>query len=341
MPQAEWGPFLPILAEEVDVFNDIVAEELDSSFSSSICCCDECYEQFNAHWPNVTFRNLDFQEGSMESRWAVEYSRLPGIYSEAEISTLRHLVQCPTCLSFGSPNIWLYEHRFSHVEEIEWNIDALLKIAHKTPFLLLTYPFAVEVLEEIKRQAGLVTADKIDFPLFRARFAVQVADLGQDPDALTTFAAAPAQCVGEGRFNHAGAPMIYLADSPNTAAAEMGSPGDLCHVAELVLLQPLKVLDLNNIDEDSPGFNILGAVAASALLAAPRTGEGWVRRQYIFSRFVADCALSAGFDAIRYGSIKSRDAANYVLLDPPEDFGILAAIQGRCDLLCSEPDRRL
>jgi RES domain-containing protein len=340
MPENEWGPFLPVTTDDVEVFNDILSDELDSRFTSSICCCDFCYDRFKALWPNVTFRDMEFQSNSMESRWAVEASRLPNIYSAAEISTLKHLVRCPRCLAYGAPNIWLYEHRFSDVDTIEEDIDALLQIAHETPFLLLTHPFAVAVLEEIRRQATLVKATTIRAPLYRARFAADVVSCKQNPDDLATFGPAPARVVGEGRFNHAGVPMIYMADSAETAAAEMGEPGKLCHIAELQLLKAIKVLDLNAIDARNPGFDILGAAAASALLAAPRTDEGWVKRQYVFSRFVADCARSAGFDAICYGSIKSPDAANYVFLYPPVDFADVAILQRRQDLVCPEPANR-
>lgn len=336
----EFGPFLPIAEDEVSVFNDIFSDELDSSFTSSICCCDFCYDEFKTRWPNVAFRSLEFQRNSMESRWAVDYSRLPGIYSQAEISTLRHLVRCPRCLTYGPWNIWLYEHRFSDVEAIEQDIDALLAIAHQTPFLLLTYPFACRVLEEIKRQSDLTAVAPIAVPLYRARFVEDVAGK-QDPDDLMTYGPPPDWVTGENRFNHAGVPMVYLAESAKVAAAEMAMPGKLCHVACLELLEPFKVLDLDAIEEDTPGFDVLGAIAASALLAAPRTGKGWVKRQYVFSRFVADCARQAGFDAIRYGSIKSPEAANYVILNPPSDFARLARLRGRQDLVCPEPARRL
>ena len=339
-PDNQSGPFLPVSTDEVEIFNHILSDELDSRFASSICCCDYCYDRFKLRWPDVPFRRMEFQRNSMESRWAVEASRLPDIYSAAELSTLKHLVRCPECLAYGAQNIWLYEHRFSNVDAIEQDIDEILQIAHETPFLLLTHPFAVSVLEEIRRQATLVTPTTIRTPLYRARFSAAVASLKQNPDALATFGAAPARVVGEGRFNHAGVPMIYISDSAETAAAEMGEPGNLCHIAELQLLKAIKILDLFAIDDDNPGFDILGAAAASALLAAPRTGEGWVKRQYVFSRFVADCAHSAGFDAICYGSIKSRDAANYVLLRPPLDFADIAILRRRQDLVCPEPASR-
>ncbi|MQW72042.1 RES domain-containing protein [Sinorhizobium medicae] len=59
-------------------------------------------------------------------------------------------------------------------------------------------------------------------------------------------------------------------------------------------------------------------MANSVLVAAPRIDRGWLRPEYVFSRFVADCAKSAGFEAIRYASTKSGDGENYVLLSPEE-----------------------
>jgi hypothetical protein len=48
----------------------------------------------------------------------------------------------------------------------------------------------------------------------------------------------------------------------------------------------------------------LAVLAYSALTSAPRHGDGWSRAEYVFSRFVADCARHAGFDAIRYPSTR-------------------------------------
>ena len=94
-PTSGIGPFLPVVKAEVDVFNDILSDEIDSAFTSSICCCDGCYDDFKAHWPDVAFRKKSFQERAMQASWLVDYSRLSGIYSPAEISTLKRLVLCP------------------------------------------------------------------------------------------------------------------------------------------------------------------------------------------------------------------------------------------------------
>lgn len=308
------GPFMPVAAGDIAVFNDIVCDEVDSAFSSTICCCDFCYDDFKAHWPDVAFRESDFQQNGMGAFWFVDYSRLPGIYTPAEISTLRHFVQCERCTRYGAANIWVYEHRFSDSRAIESAIDELLTLGSRTPFLLLDHPFARRVLAQIRDSATRAAKLPIGVTLYRARTAADIVACGQTPDGPASYGVPPAARVGEGRFNHAGHPMLYVASTPATAAAELGAPGEPCHVGHLRLDAPIAVLDLADIDEEVAGYDLMQALASSALLTAPRTGDGWLRREYVFSRFVADCALDAGFDAIRYGSTKQVDGANYVLL---------------------------
>ncbi|MGX9424095.1 MULTISPECIES: RES domain-containing protein [Bradyrhizobium] len=83
-------------------------------------------------------------------------------------------------------------------------------------------------------------------------------------------------------------------------------------------------------DQGVPGdaaLLLLQALAQLALLSAPHSREGWVRREYIFSRFVADCAPAAGFDAIRYGSTKRPSGGNWVILAPADDLKSIASLQ--------------
>jgi hypothetical protein len=340
VPDGYVGPYLPVTRDDVEVFNDILSDEVDSAFASTICCCDFCYDDFKLHWPEVAFREMEFQTQSMESWWFLEYSRMVDLYDPAELATLRHFVLCPRCRRYDSWNIWLYEHRFSDAEEIEEAIDELLVIGSRTPFLMLEHPFARRVRDQIEDVVGSAHRRSMSEPLYRARLASSVAGLGQDPSDLLTYAPPPAYSVGEGRFNHAGAPMLYAGSSPAVAAAELGSPGELAYVAELSISRELLILDLVDMEEDAPGYELLKALASSALLLAPNTGAGWLKRQYVFSRFVADCARSAGFDAIRYGSTKHVAGSNVVVLDPPADFSSLATLVGHQELTAGEPDTR-
>lgn len=323
-PEHIVGPFLPVRSIDIAAFNDAFSDEIDSAFSSSICCCDNCYDDFRDHWPDVAFRDQEFM--SMEKTWAVDYSRLPGIWSPVEISTLRQAIVCDRCDSLVPHNLWVYEHRFSDAQEIESAIDELSQIGNRTPFLLLEHEFAQRVLTQIRDAAASTSELVVGTRLFRARGAKQVHDLGQNPETLATYAPPPAQYVGEGRFNHAGTPMLYLASSAEVAAAEIGMPDEPCLVAELELLQKMNLLDLVELDEEAKNYELMQALACSALLSAPHVGSGWLRRQYVFSRFVADCARSAGFDAIRYGSTKNSSGTNIVLLDPTSDFASLAVL---------------
>lgn len=330
-PQDLIGPFLPISMHDVETFNDLLSDEIDSRFSSSLCCCDYCYDDFCEHWPHVPFRENDFQTQSMDSIWMVEYSRLPEIYTPAEISTLRHLVICPRCSAQGPANVWVYEHRFSDVPDIENSIDELLDLAERTPFLLLEHEFSQRVLSTLRAISQQVNSTTLQAPLYRARLVDSAIELKQSPSDLMTYGAPPPAVVGEGRYNHAGRPMLYLADSSATAIAEISSDQP-CYVGKLRLLQPLRILDLVNVDDAHPGQELLEALAHSALLSAPSTGKGWVKKQYIFSRFVADCAIAANFDAIRYGSTKSREGSNYVLLKVPDDLSAHATLEAYEDM---------
>ncbi|MEP2679663.1 MULTISPECIES: RES family NAD+ phosphorylase [Roseobacteraceae] len=316
----EFGPFLPINPFDVEMFNDAFSDELDSAFASSIGCCDFCLADFQKHWPDVTFRRDDSEFMFMETLWAIDESRLSGIWSRAEYSTLRRLIQCPRCLAFGSHNIYLYEHRFSDAPAMESAIDDLITIGSATPFLMLEHDFARLVLKEIRAAEKQAKSQIHQIPFHRARTRADVIECGQAFDDLMTYGPAPAMYTGEGRFNHAGCPMLYLANDDAVAASEVGGDGEICLVGRLRILKPLKVLDLIDIDGDDVDNELFDALGNSALLAAPSTGAGWVKRQYVFSRFVADCAKSAGFDAIRYGSMKQRTGVNYVILDPPADL---------------------
>jgi len=340
IPGDEIGPFLPVTEGDVDIFNDIVGDEIDSAFASTICCCDYCYEDFKKYWPEVAFRETSFQTESMETWWFLEYSRVIDLYSPAEMSTLRHFVQCPRCGRFDSHNLWLYEHLFSSAPQIEEAIDKLLELGSKTPFLMLDHPFARRVFDQIRNLASMAASHPLSVPIYRARLAADVARLGQDPGALKTYAPPPAAYVGEGRFNHAGSPMLYAASSPAVAAAELGHPGDASHVAKLHITAELKILDLVDLEEGSEGFELMKALASSALLSAPHRGDGWLKPQYVFSRFVADCARSAGFDAIRYGSTKLVAGSNIVILDPSADFSALASLTAFEDRVSRTPDER-
>jgi hypothetical protein len=324
LPEGVTGPFVPVTEWELDMLNSLLSDEFDSAFTSSIRCCDGCFDDFSARWPGTALRNMEFQKGAMMVDLAVSQSRLLGPYSPAEISTLKHFVRCPRCLDYVRGWIWIHEH--AAADALESEIEGLGALARTTPFLILDDPFARRVLEEIRTRGAATPAAPLPRPLYRARALAQIGLGPAHRVPIGAFGAPPAELVAEGRFNHAGLPMLYLADSVATTIAEVGMTGDEYYVAALEVTGDYKMLDLVVAEPDEPEWELLGAIAASALVAAPRRGTGWVRKEYIFTRFVADCAIDAGFDCIRYGSTKSDVGLNYVLLRPPADIATVAAL---------------
>lgn len=326
VPAGLYGPYLPMTAGEIDWFNDLLADEIDSAFTSSIRCCDGCYDDFRARWPGTALRNDEFWSGWMSVELAVEQSRLIDIYSPAEISTLRNFVLCPRCLRYVRSEIWIHEDQAA--AEFEGDIGRIDAIARRTPFLILDDVFSRKLLDQIRKLGASAIAQPLPHELFRARGRRAFGTSNPAHLPLTSFAAPPAEVVTEGRFNHAGLPMLYLADSAETALAEIGSRGEEICIASITFGATFKVLDLVEIDPDEPEEQLLAAIAASALVAAPRTGSGWVKKEYVFTRFVADCAIDAGFDFIRYGSTRSAKGTNYVMLSPPSDLSNCASLKG-------------
>jgi len=100
----------------------------------------------------------------------------------------------------------------------------------------------------------------------------------------------------------------------------------------VVIPGSLKILDLMKIEEGVE-HEILSAVLYSSLLSRPlsrpRAGDDFERPQYVFSRFVADCARAAGFDGICYPSTRISKGHNLVLLAPVKplpDLGLLEEV---------------
>jgi len=58
------------------------------------------------------------------------------------------------------------------------------------------------------------------------------------------------------------------------------------------------------------------SVFSKSLMSAKQDSTGWHRPKYVFSRFIADCAKSAGFDAIKYPStMAGNECFNLVILN--------------------------
>lgn len=337
VPAGLYGPYLPVTTHEVDCFNDWLPEELDSSFGSSIRCCDRCFDDFETLWPATALRNELFWSGCTSVETIFEQSRLADLYNDAEISTLRRFVVCPRCGQYSRDELWLHEDYAA--AKFEQDIARIASVARRTPFLLLNDGFCRTLLDLVRKLGRSAVPEHLPRPLFRARSrsAFGTADPYRLP--LADFGPPPAELVGEGRFNHAGLPMLYLADGAETALLEVGRVAEEICLATLAIAGDYKVLDLVSVDPDEEERELLAAVSASALVGAPRTGSGWVKKEYAFTRFIADCALDSGFDFIRYGSTRSVTGSNYVMLSPPAALSPIVSLESLavCSLAIATP----
>jgi hypothetical protein len=64
-------------------------------------------------------------------------------------------------------------------------------------------------------------------------------------------------------------------------------------------------------------------------MSSPNEGEGWFKPHYIFTRFIADCAINAEFDGIRYPSVRLGERSNLVLLNGLEAWEHLVIIDSK------------
>ncbi|MTI70526.1 MAG: RES domain-containing protein [Firmicutes bacterium] len=292
----------------LDVFCEIFYHELDSWFSADIACCDVCYDEFLEKWPAIYSRDIEFQKSAIDLSTFYNGSRLEEIFTEEEFNRLIKEINCPRCGSQLYANIWPYNMCFELPDDFEDILDEIGELANKTPFLILSHTFAMDVYKEIKKIGETAKKSPLNGTYYRARRYEKNIDYEE-----SDFSHPPKSKTKEGRYNHAGKPVIYLGDQVETCFCELRKPQEGLAVAEISIKNELKVLDLieNSLVEKS----VLNTIVWSSLMSSPVEGEGWYKPHYIFTRFVADCAIDAGFDAIKYPSVRFGEGYNLVLLE--------------------------
>ena len=307
------------MEEREDIFEEYFHRDLEHYFDSRISCCEHCYEDFCREWPGTAARDEDFQRSGIEIGYFLEQSRIQDDFYPEEIAYFAKTLKCPNCDAVLDGVFYIFEHKFL-VDE--FHLGTIADLARTSPFLLLSHPFAKRVFEVIERRFATAETLPAKSTWYRGRMSLDL----PTPARLSDFGPPLASKVAEGRYNHAGHAMLYLADSPHTVKGEMRATEGLS-IATIQLDFAFKVLDLSISDDiDGDDDEVIQCLARSALSAAPRLSDGWDRPEYVFTRFVADCARHAGFDAIRYGSVQDHHGVNVVLLAPPADLGTIAQL---------------
>jgi len=298
-------------AEDSYWFEELFYRDVESWFSSDIACCDECIDDFLSNWPHAySADKAAFQCSSIGLDCFYSGSRLSEFYTKEEFFKFLRLISCPRCGSELKYNIWAYNLPFDVVEDFEDKLNEIAGIASSTPFMLMEHYFAKEVYEAINELGAYVKPTKINSALFRARTVKSLTTYD-----LKEFDFPPNSVVSEGRYNHAGMPALYLASDKETCFHEMRESDSI--IAEINMQKELKVLDLiNPFESHEKHSDLLNTLIYSALMSAKQSNTGWFRPMYIFTRFIADCAKYAGFDAIKYPSTrKAEENYNIVVLN--------------------------
>ncbi len=297
----------------LDDFTDYFERDLESWFSAEIACCDHCYDDFLALWPHAYCAdNFYFQTQSIDAGTFYSGSRLQTVFSQEEFDFYITQISCPRCGTPLGGNMWAYELPFDVPRDFESTIKEVSILAKSTPFLLLEHNFCSQILTSIRSLYKTVKKLPIEAPLFRARSLAQ----GALEKKIENFESPPHQYVQEGRYNHAGNSVLYLGSDTATCQAELR--GAECLILEFTLTQPIRVLDINNpFDAHEEHADLLNCLVYSALASAKQNSDGWHKPHYVVSRFVADCARAAGFDAIKYPSTRiTTTNFNLVILNP-------------------------
>lgn len=282
-------------------FKDAFMDEVDSWFSSDIACCDKCHDDFINLWPLAyNADEAEFQRSSIDLDCFYSGSRINQIYSKDKYDQYIETLYCPRCYNnFDITSIiWPYNLPFDVVDDFEFKVEEISLIAAKTPFLLLENDFAKSVLNAIIDLSKYCVKTRINQHLYRARSKSSLSS-----DKYSEFDFPPNKFVTEGRYNHNGCSTLYLGSDVETCYHEIREQA--CKLAEVDIFTELKLLDLTNAyDSHQSHHDLLNTLVYSTLISAMQNNEGWHKPEYVFSRFLSDCARYAGFDAIKYPSTR-------------------------------------
>jgi hypothetical protein len=284
---------------ELRVFDDMFYRDVEAGWNANHLYCDDCLDDFVAEWPLAySAREAELQCGGIGLDTFYSGSRMHQAFTKEDFRRLIVKLECPNCGAPLGANIWPYHLPFDVPKNFHGEMHEIGELAKKAPFLLLTHTLSAKVFDLVKRASKDAAAEVVSERLYRAR--------ALDPSVkenLECFDFPPPHVVAEGRYNHAGRPVLYMASSEGTCAAELRNRAAL--VASFRLTCEMKVLDLLKTDAFSgDDHNLISALSYSALVSAPENGVGWNRPAYVFTRFLADCATFAGFDAVRYPSTR-------------------------------------
>lgn len=206
----------------------------------------------------------------------------------------------------GTENVYdgeIYKHLDKAESKYGKQIKALQELLQEYPSLGLLNPLSKKLHKVITE--GKVLTSNISGEWFRAR-KVKNSSVFRCDD----MEAAPVGLARDGRYHHAGQSVLYLAETEETAVHEVLEFND---DSALVWIQEYKIISIDNIldlasslDELGPEISelLVALISSDALHEKVEDRKNNWKPQYFLTRFIADCAKSAGYNGIRYMSTR-------------------------------------
>lgn len=285
---------------------------LDSKFTADIACCSECHDRFISEWPVAYLKDVSFEDNAISLSDFYSSSKMWRFYEdESEFWDGVKNMLCPACYHPIGDVIWPYNLPYQPPDDFEDFAGQIAFIASRTPFLVLTHEYAQLVMEEIDKAARGISPLSVSGTFYRGRVHEGFSDFD-----FATLGPPPKEFCTEGRYNHAAHPVLYLSSDRTTCLAEVSQPHKSVAVGEFKIDSDLSILDLSlNDGVHSIDSDVLGSLIFSSIASSPKDGSDYPGHEYYFSRFVADCCLSAGIDAIAYPSTKPVSGYNLVIIN--------------------------
>jgi RES domain len=191
-------------------------------------------------------------------------------------------------------------HQRRNEASLEREMEALGAHLSRYPYLGLAHPVGRRIAQAVARAPQCVLEEAL---WYRARRP-------QGPERREAREMGPPEANwNEGRFNHQGQTVFYLASTAEGACAETAPlPRSILWVQRFRVRRLSGLLDLAGVVRPRAGRSRGAALLTAGLNAVMRThkpdpGSPW-KPEYFVPRFVADAARAAGFRGILYGSNK-------------------------------------
>lgn len=271
--------------------------------------CDNCIDEFKEKYKGIDLTDITLQTNMMPLEVFHSGTSISLYFSFDESKKYIRTIKCPYCSYQLEYNFWPYDLLFD-AKKYQADIEEISKIASCTPFLLLSNPFATKILELIKEIVKTSSNEIIDINVYRGRIT-------ENPKTILNhdeIGAIPDYLAKEGRFNHSGHGHLYVSTSEEICIKEIETyKNKSACIASIKLLKSLKILDLTDIQGFRIDDELYSVILSSSLIYNSPSDNSWDKPEYVFTRFIADSALFAGFDGIKYNSRYSFEGFNYVI----------------------------